>query len=89
MSLEGICGQGFGKGHNSLFIAVVAAALDLVIGVLYGGKVSFYGGRLDNIMQRIIEVLVGIPNLIVIILFILIWNPGLLQSSWRLLSPAG
>lgn len=61
----------------SLFIAVVAAALDLAIGVLYGGISSFYGGRLDNIMQRIIEVLVGIPNLIVIILFILILEPGI------------
>ncbi|MCG7344035.1 ABC transporter permease [Sporosarcina sp. ACRSL] len=61
----------------SLFIAIVAAALDLVIGVLYGGISAFYGGRLDNVMQRIIEVLVGIPNLIVIILFILILEPGI------------
>ncbi|KXH80693.1 oligopeptide ABC transporter permease [Sporosarcina sp. HYO08] len=61
----------------SLFIAVVAAALDLVIGVVYGGISSFYGGRVDNVMQRIIEILMGIPNLIVIILFILILEPGI------------
>ncbi|MFD1929642.1 oligopeptide ABC transporter permease [Sporosarcina siberiensis] len=60
----------------SLFIALVAAALDLVIGVIYGGISSFYGGRVDNYMQRVIEVLMGIPNLIVIILFILILEPG-------------
>ena len=60
----------------SLFIALVAATLDLIIGVIYGGISSFYGGRVDNIMQRIIEILVGIPNLIVIILFILILEPG-------------
>lgn len=60
----------------SLFIAVVAAALDLIIGVIYGGISSFYGGRVDNVMQRIIEVLMGIPNLIVIILFILVLEPG-------------
>ncbi len=60
----------------SLFIALVAALLDLIIGVVYGGISSFYGGRVDNIMQRIIEVLMGIPNLIVIILFILILEPG-------------
>lgn len=60
----------------SLFIALVAAALDLVIGVIYGGISSFYGGRVDNVMQRIIEVLMGIPNLIVIILFILVLEPG-------------
>ncbi|WP_425541777.1 oligopeptide ABC transporter permease [Bacillus carboniphilus] len=61
----------------SLFIAVVAALLDLIIGVVYGGISSFFGGKVDNVMQRIIEVLVGIPNLIVIILFILILEPGI------------
>ena len=61
----------------SLFHRLVAAGLDLAIGVLYGGISAFYGGRLDNVMQRIIEVLVGIPNLIIIILFILILEPGI------------
>lgn len=61
----------------SLFIAIVAAFLDLVIGVLYGGISAFYGGRVDQVMQRIIEILMGIPNLIVIILFILILKPGI------------
>jgi oligopeptide transport system permease protein len=61
----------------SLFIAIIAALLDLIIGVLYGGISAFYGGRIDNGMQRIIEVLIGIPNLIVIILFILILKPGI------------
>lgn len=61
----------------SLYIAIVAALLDLIIGVVYGGISAFYGGRLDNAMQRIIEVLIGIPNLIVIILFILILEPGI------------
>ncbi|MDH4617920.1 MULTISPECIES: oligopeptide ABC transporter permease [Brevibacillus] len=61
----------------SLLIASLAAILDLIIGVAYGGISAFYGGKLDNVMQRIIEVLVGIPNLIVIILFILILEPGI------------
>ncbi|MFC7366427.1 MULTISPECIES: oligopeptide ABC transporter permease [Bhargavaea] len=61
----------------SLFIALVAAFLDLVIGVIYGGISAYYGGRIDNFMQRIIEILTGIPNLIVIILFILILEPGI------------
>jgi oligopeptide transport system permease protein len=61
----------------SLYIALVAALLDLVIGVLYGGLSAFYGGRVDNVMQRIIEVIVGIPNLILIIMFILILEPGI------------
>ncbi len=61
----------------SLFIALIAALLDLFIGVIYGSLSAYYGGKVDSVMQRIIEILVGIPNLIVIILFILILEPGI------------
>ncbi|MGD6801599.1 oligopeptide ABC transporter permease [Rossellomorea vietnamensis] len=61
----------------SLYIGVLAAIIDLIIGIAYGGVSGYYGGRVDDFMQRIIEILVGIPNLIVIILFILVFEPGL------------
>jgi oligopeptide transport system permease protein len=61
----------------SLYIALVAAAIDMLIGVAYGGISAYYGGRVDNVMQRIVEVLIGIPNLIIVILMILILEPGL------------
>lgn len=60
----------------SLFIAVVAAGADLIIGVAYGGISAYFGGMTDNIMQRIVEVLSGIPNLVLIILLIIILQPG-------------
>lgn len=63
----------------SLFIAFVAAVIDFFIGVTYGGISGYFGGKVDNIMQRIIEVLVGIPNLVIIILAIIILKPGLLS----------
>ena len=53
----------------SLMIALVAAILDLVVGVLYGAVSALFGGKVDAVMQRIIEVLVGIPSLIIVILF--------------------
>lgn len=65
----------------SLYIAFLAATLDLVIGVAYGSISAYYGGRIDNVMQRIIEVLMGIPNLIVVILLILILKPGILSIT--------
>ncbi|TCI26546.1 ABC transporter permease [Exiguobacterium sp. SH3S2] len=60
----------------SLFIGLMAAIIDTVIGVAYGGVSAYFGGRIDNIMQRIVEILTGVPNLILIILFILIFDPG-------------
>lgn len=62
----------------SLFIAFVAAAIDMLIGVIYGGVSGYFGGRVDDFMQRIVEILTGIPNLVVVILFILIMDPGIL-----------
>ncbi|OEK77111.1 oligopeptide ABC transporter permease [Staphylococcus xylosus] len=61
----------------SLFIGVVAALLDIFIGVIYGAISGFFGGRIDNVMQRIIEVVASIPTLIVVILFVLIFEPSI------------
>src|SRR5690625_7899447 len=63
----------------SLFIAFVAAVIDFLIGVSYGGISGYFGGKVDNVMQRIIEILVGIPNLVLVILAIIILKPGLVS----------
>ncbi|HWO77503.1 MAG TPA: oligopeptide ABC transporter permease [Bacillus sp. (in: firmicutes)] len=65
----------------SLYIAFLAAFIDMVIGVAYGGISAYYGGKVDQVMQRIIEVLVGIPLLIVVVLMILIMKPGILSIT--------
>ena len=61
----------------SLFIAFMAALIDMVIGVLYGGISGYFGGRVDDFMQRIVEILIGIPNLVIVILMILVMEPGI------------
>ena len=65
----------------SLYIAFLATVLDLGIGMFYGAISAYYGGRTDNIMQRGVEILVGIPNLVIIILLMLIFNPGILSIT--------
>nr|WP_281426633.1 ABC transporter permease [Paenibacillus solanacearum] len=60
----------------SLLIGITAAALDLVFGVLYGGISAYYGGRVDDIMQRIIEIIYSIPFLLISILLIVVIGPG-------------
>lgn len=65
----------------SLYIALLAAAIDMAFGVIYGLVSGFKGGRVDNYMQRILEVMSGIPNLIVVILMLLILEPGILSIT--------
>ncbi|SFS43347.1 ABC transporter permease [Marininema halotolerans] len=68
----------------SLLIALLATGFDLLIGVPYGCISGYYGGKVDNWMQRIIEVLYGIPNLIVIILLLLWLKPGIIAIALAL-----
>lgn len=65
----------------SLYIAFLAAILDLIVGVTFGAVSALMGGKVDMMMQRIIDVLVGVPNLIVVILLILFMKPGILTIS--------
>ncbi|MGL6108108.1 oligopeptide ABC transporter permease [Romboutsia sp.] len=65
----------------SLFIALLAAFFDLVIGVTYGGVSAYYGGKVDLVMQRIIEVITGIPSIVVVTLFMLVFKPGIMSIS--------
>ncbi len=61
----------------SLLIAFVAALLDLTVGVAYGSVSALTGGKVDAVMQRIIEVLVGIPHLIIVILLMMVMPAGI------------
>jgi len=65
----------------SLYIAFLAAAVDLLIGVTYGAISGFFGGRLDTVMQRVLEVLVGIPGLVVAILAMVVFDPGIVTIT--------
>ncbi|MDA7026170.1 ABC transporter permease [Bacillus sp. CLL-7-23] len=61
----------------SLFVGVIAALIDFAIGVIYGGISGYKGGKTDHIMMRIIEVLHGLPYLLVVILLMVLMGPGL------------
>ncbi|HOB42139.1 MAG: ABC transporter permease [Bacillota bacterium] len=61
----------------SLTVGFLASLLNLTVGVIYGGISGFYGGKIDNIMMRIVEVLNAIPMLLYVILLMVILEPGL------------
>jgi len=61
----------------SLTVGFLASLINLTVGVVYGGISGFYGGRVDNVMMRIVEVLNAIPMLLYVILLMVILEPGL------------
>jgi oligopeptide transport system permease protein len=65
----------------SLYIAALVTVMDLGVGLTYGSVSGYYGGKVDNIMQRIVEILNGVPILIIAVLTLLIFRPGILSLT--------
>nr|WP_237582639.1 ABC transporter permease [Pontibacillus yanchengensis] len=61
----------------SLFIGVMAALIDFLVGIIYGGISGMASGRTDNIMMRIAEILYAIPYLLMVILLMVVMEQGL------------
>ena len=60
----------------SLTIGLLAAVINTVIGTVLGGFCGYYGGRLDMVVMRIIDIIYGIPSLIVCILVMVVLGSG-------------
>lgn len=61
----------------SLLVGLAAACIDLLIGVIYGGTMGYFGGRVDEIMNKFSEILYSIPYLLVTILLLVVLEPSL------------
>lgn len=56
----------------SLAVGLIASFLILVIGSLYGTAAGYYGGKVDMIMMRIVDVIYSVPDILVIILLMVV-----------------
>ena len=69
----------------SLLVGFVATGVALVIGVSWGIVAGYFGGRVDSIMMRIVDVLYGLPFIIFIILLMVIFG----RNIWLLFAVIG
>ncbi len=61
----------------SILIALIATALKLVVGTLYGAAMAHFGGWVDDVLMRIIEVINSVPYLLVTILIMMVLGNNL------------
>ena len=61
----------------SLFVGIAASLLDLVIGVFYGAVAGSIGGKIEELMMRVADILYSIPYLLLVILLMVIIGSGL------------
>src|SRR5512136_649475 len=63
----------------SLTVAFIGPMISLLIGVIYGSISGYFGGRVDNIMMRIVDVLYAFPSLLFIILLMAFFRSTLTE----------
>ena len=61
----------------SIIVGVVGAAISVIVGTLYGAIAGYVGGRTDQIMMRIVDILLAIPFMFVIILLLVMFGRSL------------
>ncbi|MDQ7093962.1 ABC transporter permease [Desulfosporosinus sp. PR] len=61
----------------SLVIGFGSVLINLTIGIFYGGISGYFGGRIDNFMQRLIDIIFSIPDLLYVILLMVTFGSGL------------
>lgn len=57
-------------GQISLFVGIISTLVSLLIGVSYGAIAGYVGGRIDNIMMRLVDILYSLPYVIVVIVLL-------------------
>jgi oligopeptide transport system permease protein len=72
-------------GLISLSVGLLATAVSLVIGVLYGAVAGYVGGKLDALMMRFVELVYAIPFTIFVILLMVFFG----QQFWLLFVAIG
>lgn len=58
----------------SLLVAGVATAVSVIIGVVYGAIAGYFGGRLDAVMMRFVDIMYALPYILFVIILVVIFG---------------
>jgi oligopeptide transport system permease protein len=65
-------------GRISLLVGIVATMVSLLIGVAYGSIAGYLGGRVDQVMMRIVDILYALPFMFLVILLMVFFGRNIL-----------
>lgn len=58
----------------SLIVGIIGAIIAVLVGTLYGAVAGYFGGRIDSVMMRIVDVAMSIPYMFVLILLLVVFG---------------
>ncbi|REJ77919.1 MAG: ABC transporter permease [Acidobacteria bacterium] len=71
-------------GQISLMVGIISTIVSLIVGVSYGAIAGYLGGRVDNIMMRIVDIIYAIPYILIVIVLLSVFGgeniPGWINS---------
>ncbi len=65
-------------GRISLLVGIVATLVSIVIGLSYGAVSGYFGGMVDSVMMRAVDVLYGLPFIFLVILLMVLFDRSLI-----------
>lgn len=73
----------------SLLVGIVSAVIVVVIGIIYGSISGYFGGRVDMIMMRIVDVIYSLPDVLIVILLSVAIKDVISTSKSELITKLG
>ena len=73
----------------SLTVGLFASIIVLIIGLIYGSISGYFGGKVDLVMMRIVDIIYSLPDMLIIILLSVVLNEVLQFKSGSLLADLG
>ena len=71
-------------GRISLMVGIISTFVSLIVGVSYGAIAGYVGGRIDNVMMRIVDIIYAIPYILIVIVLLSVFGgeniPGWIES---------
>jgi oligopeptide transport system permease protein len=57
-------------GRISIMVGIISTIVSLIIGISYGAVSGYFGGRVDNFMMRVVDILYAIPYILIVIVLL-------------------
>jgi len=61
-------------GRISIMVGVISTLVSLIVGVSFGATAGYLGGRIDNLMMRIVDILYSIPYILIVIVLLSVFG---------------
>lgn len=68
-------------GRISLMVGIISTIVSLIVGVSWGATAGYLGGRIDNFMMRVVDIIYAIPYILIVIVLLFVFS-GKNTPAW-------